>query len=172
MTYLFCFSLGLWIVMLSASNVWGHSPGPVFLWQPPQWSQRSHCGWTDTCGTYYDHRHMSATTIEDFAKTRFITCRPQRGHGILSHTARLQGERVWAWASVFLGMEGGGPRVLQFTFHWRILNIRTGIKLREGQRRAIRAVSHAGHRGLSGRGTSQRGQPGSLSSCLARNTLV
>lgn len=34
MTYLFCTSLGLWIVMLSARNAWGYSPGPVLLGQP------------------------------------------------------------------------------------------------------------------------------------------
>ena len=54
---LICDSLSLPIVVLSARNAGGHSPGP----RPSFWNQ--HCGWTGPGGSYYDCKMPLDTCI-------------------------------------------------------------------------------------------------------------
>ena len=54
---LICDRLGLPIVVLSARNAGGHSPGPRSSFR------KQHCGWTGPCGSYYDRKMPLDTLI-------------------------------------------------------------------------------------------------------------
>lgn len=77
-----CVGLGLSIVMLLASNAWGHSPAPVLLLVTlhRHFPHQSQCGgWTGPCGSQYDQDTPQQQALGNFEKARFITHKSYMG---------------------------------------------------------------------------------------------
>lgn len=88
------------------------------------------------------------------------------------HTVRSQVERERQCGPDFIEVEDGVPRFCGFIIYWWIKNIRAGIKPWGGKSRVTTEVAYLGHPGLSIKGTSWVGSPGSVSSCVAGNVFI
>lgn len=164
--------------MLSAKECLRQSPGLYSLWRLK--TDISPTGPNVVAGLtlvvcIVIARHTWASG--SFENTRFITRKSCNGtcHA-WGHTVRSWEERkrkiMLAWCSSFIKVEGGGLGLRRIILYWWILNIKAGIEVWERKSKATEKVSYLGHPGLSKKGTSWMGWPGSLYSCVAGSVFI